>query len=118
MPDSSAKRQPGDKSHARWLTANRVLRLYVATESQDESFFLLVNSILKVYTKIWFRKKCMLQVQNGFVRLFIMLNALRYFDDSRTASVVIIIAYASSHSRKNSIFFVLFFMIGDLKILC
>ena len=80
MPESLAKRHPRNVSHARWLTtANRLIRLYVATESRDENLLLLVNFILKVYAEMWFRKKCILQVHNDLVHLFLMLNYLRDF---------------------------------------
>ena len=56
-----------------------------------------------------FRKQCIPQVQSGLVHLFIKLNALQDFDESRISSVVIIIAYASSHYREKSIFLVFFY---------
>ena len=58
VPESLAKRHPDNMSCARWLTtANRLLRLYVATESRDENLLWLVNFILKMYADMWFRKK-------------------------------------------------------------
>ena len=48
VPESLAKRYPGNMSHARCLTtANRLLKLYVATESLDENLLLLVSFLLK-----------------------------------------------------------------------
>ena len=116
VPESLAKRHPGNMSHARWLTtANRLLRLYVATESRDENLLLLVNFILKMYAEMWFRKKCIPQVQNGLVNLFLMLNAMRDFDDSRISFVVIIIAYPSFHSRKKNKFLGFFLWLGTSR---
>ena len=78
VPDSLAKRHPGNMSNARWLTtANRLLRLYVATESRDKNLLLLVNFILKLYAEMWFGRKCIPQVQKSLVHLFLMLNALK-----------------------------------------
>ena len=54
---------------------------------------------------MWFRKKFIPQVQNGLVNLFLMLNAMRYFEDSRISFMFIKIAYPSFHSRKKIIFF-------------
>ena len=41
---------PGNISHARWLTtANRFLRLYVATETPSEALIRIVHYIMKCY---------------------------------------------------------------------
>ena len=111
VPESLAKRHPGNISHARWLTtADRLLRLYVATGSRDESLIILVNFTLKMYAEMWFRKKCIPQAQNGLVNLILILNAMRDFDDSRISFVVIIIAYPSFLSRKKKIIFFCIFL--------
>lgn len=47
--------QPGALSHARWLTkANRLLRLYVSTESASDDLRRLVRFVLNFYAPIWF----------------------------------------------------------------
>lgn len=56
-PDLALK-NPGRLSHSRWLTAaNRLLRLYVATEAPSHNLILLVNYILRVYAVTWFSIK-------------------------------------------------------------
>ena len=58
---------------------------------------------------MWFEKKYILQVQNGYVNFFLMLNAMQNFDDSRVLFMDSRTAYLSFHSqKKNSIFFVFF----------
>ena len=105
VPGSVAKRYHGNMSHTRWLTtANKLLRLYVATESRDENLLSLVNIILKIYAEMWFRKKCIQQVQNGVVNLFLLLKAMLDLDDSRILFVVRI-AYPFFQSRKKINFF-------------
>ena len=76
MPESLANKHPGNMNHALWFTTDyRILRLYVATEFPDENLLIMLNFILKVYAKMWFRIKRRPQVH--------MLNALRDFNDSR-----------------------------------
>lgn len=49
-----AKRNPGNISHARWLTlANRVLRLYIATNNPTPQLRKLAEFIVKVYIPSW-----------------------------------------------------------------
>lgn len=48
--EALTKRDPRKLNHARWLTtANRILRLYVATCSPSQHLLLLVQFIMKVY---------------------------------------------------------------------
>ena len=57
-----------------------------------------------MYAEMWFNKKCIPQGQNSFVNLFLMLNAMRDFCDSRTSFMVMIIAYPTLNSRKTPFF--------------
>lgn len=53
-----ALKNPGPMSHARWLTtANRLLRLYVATARPDKKLKSLAALIVKVYSPVWFSIK-------------------------------------------------------------
>ena len=53
-----ATRDPGPINHSRWLTtANRVLRLYIATERPSDGLQCIVQFIMKVYAPMWFRIK-------------------------------------------------------------
>ena len=49
VPESLVNKHPASTSYARWLTgANRVSRLFVATESPGENLLLPVKLLLKV----------------------------------------------------------------------
>lgn len=51
-------KSPGKLSHARWLTtANRILRLYISTDSPCETLQKLTEFIVEVYAYCWFTIK-------------------------------------------------------------
>ena len=53
-----ATKQPGTLHNARWLTlANRLLRLYVSTDSPTKPFTRIVSFILNHYAPSWFQIK-------------------------------------------------------------
>lgn len=53
-----SQKDPAPISHAMWLTiANRVLRLYISTESTSEDLEQLVLFKLKSYMPLWFKIK-------------------------------------------------------------
>ncbi|KAL4083484.1 hypothetical protein QTP88_028800 [Uroleucon formosanum] len=53
-----ARTNPGKQAHSRWLiTANRILRLYISTETPEENLITLTEFILKVYAPMWFHIK-------------------------------------------------------------
>lgn len=55
---SLSKRNPGKVCHSRWLTiANRILRLYVASENPSEALVTLTTFIVNVYAPMWFKIK-------------------------------------------------------------
>lgn len=61
-----AKKSPGKMNHARWLTtANRVLRLYVATKKPTALLVNLVEYILYVYAPAFFEIKARPSFLNG-----------------------------------------------------
>lgn len=56
--DSLAQRSPGKLAHSRWLTtANRILRLYVATEQPSDTLEKITHFIMRVYAPMWFKIK-------------------------------------------------------------
>lgn len=78
-PPDLAKKNPGKLSHARWLTlANRVLRLYVATNEPSENLKTLVLYIMRVYAPMWFRIKLEPLCTSGAKHLFNMIYLSRY----------------------------------------
>ncbi|KAK5648348.1 hypothetical protein RI129_003240 [Pyrocoelia pectoralis] len=73
---SLASRNPGKLSHARWLTtANRIMRLYVATKVPDENLCLLTTYISKVYAPFWFRVKLQPSCYDGSRHLFKLIQS-------------------------------------------
>jgi len=71
-----SRRDPGALSHSRWLTAaNRILRLYVATEKPSPNLKTLATYIMKVYAPIWFQIKANPSCKDGPKHAF---NTVRY----------------------------------------
>ena len=78
-----AKKNPGKMSHARWLTtANRVLRLYLATLSPSENLRILTTFILKVYAPTWFQVKTKPLLTHGAVHFWKAIKASRDFPEA------------------------------------
>lgn len=75
-------RNPGKIAHSRWLTlANRVLRLYVATENPTENLKTLAEYIVKVYAPVWFNIKLKPSCTYGSKHLFNLISYSRYLSD-------------------------------------
>lgn len=74
-----ASKQPGKMAHARWLTtANRILRLYVATEEPSFELKLLAEYVIKVYATTWFLIKYKSDCKYGPQHLFNLIQSSRY----------------------------------------
>lgn len=83
LSESLSKKMPGPLVHSRWLTAaNRILRLYVSTESPSPELTLLTDYILKVYAPIWFSIKLEPQCYKGAKHLWLMAKYSRFLPDS------------------------------------
>lgn len=53
---SLALRDPRIINHARWVTkANRIMRVYIATENPSDALLKIVKYIIHVYVPAWFR---------------------------------------------------------------
>ena len=53
-----AIKKSGSVCHSRWLTAaNRLLRLYVSTESPSDNLVALATHVMKVCAPVWFQIK-------------------------------------------------------------
>lgn len=77
-PDLS-NRSPGKMSHARWLTkANRILRLYVATEIPTNELKQLAVFVVKVYSPIWFEIKLNPTCKDGARHFWKLVYYSRY----------------------------------------
>ena len=74
-PPNLAKRSPGTVFHSRWLTAaNRILRLYFSTAEPSKSVELLEKYVMKVYVKLWFEIKKILEATHGARHLHGMIR--------------------------------------------
>lgn len=79
---SLSHRQPGQLVMSRWLTlANRVLRLYIATEKPSEHLKTIAEFILKVYAPMWFTIKSKPSCKDGSKHLWMQMNRSRYLPD-------------------------------------
>ncbi|XP_050308327.1 uncharacterized protein LOC126744782 [Anthonomus grandis grandis] len=78
-PTDLAHKSPGKISHARWLTtANRILRLYVATIHPTENLCHLAQFIVKVYAPVWFQIKTHPSCKDGSRNLWKLIQNSRY----------------------------------------
>lgn len=79
LPEDLGHKSPGKMSHARWLTrANRILRLYVATEAPTENLIILATYVVKVYAPTWFSIKTHPTCKDGARHLWQLISASRY----------------------------------------
>lgn len=80
---SLSHRDPGKMAHARWITtANRILRLYVATETPSESLLILSQYVIKVYALLWFEIRSQPSCKNGSKHFFGMIKMSRFLPDN------------------------------------
>lgn len=74
-----SNRSPGCMNHARWLTtANRILRLYVATSEPWQELRDVVRFILKSYAPTWFKIKRSPSCIKGSLHLFKAIQSCNY----------------------------------------
>jgi len=77
-----ANREPGTLSHSRWLTtANRILRLYIATNNPTKNLFILAEFVMKVYAPMWFQIKIHHSCKDGAKHVFDTITKSRYLSD-------------------------------------
>lgn len=76
-------RYPGPLAHARWLTcANRLLRLYAATEIPLKNLDILATFVIKVYAPTWFDIKIKSSCLDGPKHLLKMVKRSRYLPEN------------------------------------
>lgn len=81
--DRLANKSPGKMSHARWLTtANRVLRLYIATSDPSEELKMLTRFIVRVYAPMWFEIKTKPFCQYGAKHVWKTIHLSRDFPEN------------------------------------
>lgn len=77
--ESLATIKPGPLVHSRWLTtANRLLRLYVASDHPSPELTDLVTYVLKVYAPVWFNIKAFWWCTEGSRHVWKMVKYSRY----------------------------------------
>nr|CAI5841856.1 unnamed protein product [Callosobruchus analis] len=73
------QRNPGPLAHSRWLTcANRILRLYAATEVPSTNLKILSSFVIKVYAPTWFHIKMRPSCLEGPKHLQNMIHRSRF----------------------------------------
>ena len=88
LDESLSSSDPGNLSHARWLTsANRFLRLYVATPNPSENLTKIINYIMKCYVPTWFSIKAEESIFKGSKHLFGLIQRCQNVD-SETKEIV------------------------------
>ena len=81
-PTELARRNPGNVTHARWLTlANRILRLYVGTENPTSELQKLADFVVKVYAPSWFSVKCQPSIFCAPQHFFGIIRRSRYLEE-------------------------------------
>lgn len=77
-PKNLEERNPGKMAHSRWLTtANRLLRLYVATKDPSKNLQIIVEFVVKVYSRMWFEIKTNPYLEYGARHLFTTISVSR-----------------------------------------
>lgn len=76
-----ALQKPGPVCHSRWLTtANRILRLYMATENPTDNLVTLATFVMSVYAPMWFHIKTKSACTEGSKHLWRMIKYSRYLE--------------------------------------
>ena len=85
-------------THSRWLTANRILGLYVSTEWSSERLEGIVSYVMNGYATVWFAIKRSRSIVDGAHNLFKMIRVLPVFEWLRQKNFVL------SGIQRNSFF--------------
>lgn len=79
---SLTRREPGKMAHSRWLTtANRILRLYVATENPSYNLNIITEYVMKVYAPTWFELKVRPSCRHGSYHFFGIIKKSRFLPE-------------------------------------
>lgn len=86
--DDLVKRPPGKLNHSRWLTlANRILRLYVASQKPSKNLQTLAEFIIKVYAPMVFQIKNKPSCTMGSRHLADLIISSRYLPEHLLAVI-------------------------------
>ena len=78
-PDDLALEKPGPVIHSRWLTsANRPLRLYIATKNRNDDLITPATYVVQVYTPVWFNTKTNSACSKGARHVWKMIQLSKY----------------------------------------
>jgi hypothetical protein len=78
-PEDLAFKKPGPVVHSRWLTtANRLLRLYIASRNPSENLVELVTYVIRVYAPVWFHVKVQSSCSEGSRHYWRLIQFSRY----------------------------------------
>ena len=92
MDESLAMTEAGNISHARWITtANRFLRLYVASEDPSDNLIRIVYYIMRCYIPTWFSIKCEESIFKGSKHLFGLIQRCPTVDNETKEIVLPVI---------------------------
>lgn len=87
-PVSLSHREPGKLVMSRWITlANRILRLYTATENPSDTLKIISEFIMKVYAPMWFLIKSKPSCKDGSKHLWTTIQKSRYLIPELKATV-------------------------------
>lgn len=82
IKEDLSHKNPGPLCHSRWLTcANRILRLYAATEMPSRNLDVLATFVIKVYAPTWFNIKLKSSCLDGPKHLLEMIKRSRYLPE-------------------------------------
>lgn len=88
VSDNLSWRKPGVLNHARWLTlANRVCRLYIATQNPTDNLRLITHFIVSNYGPNWFAIKRFSLCTDGAKHVYLATQLLKDLS-SDTAAIV------------------------------
>lgn len=87
-PAELANRNPGNISHARWLTmANRILRLYISTDGPTCQLKKLAEFVMKIYAVSWFSIKMHSRIIYASLHFFKIVQCSKLLDKELKAVV-------------------------------
>ena len=92
------RKDPGNVNLARWLTtANRILRLYISTETPSETLILLVEFIMNVYIPTWFDIKINWKAKDGAINQYRMITRVRELKDHTSREIASRVIQRNAH---------------------
>ena len=80
IDESLAARSIGDQIQSCWVNSGSAVRRHYASEEKPSQHLIaLVNIMVKLYAKMWFRIKCNPKAIDGPIHIFEMISIARTF---------------------------------------